>query len=541
MRNRVLRRPFWHIADVPLVVQEWTPDTESSKPDLTAIPLWVDLKGVPGHLFSQVGLTFFVDTIGKTANIHPNTVRCTRLDVARLLVVMNLEKPLPDSVLIRGRTTTIQVSYPWLPPRCSLCNNWGHTDKECGKAKGANSDSRKEKKISSKTKQTEATNDTILKYTDDTILEIPVSTDVRTDEPRVSEEGKPTDSMADPHTSIVDTQSNIEKYWRLVGNGHKASPRRKVAQNSSENKTNTRSPSRFHLLADVEEGEVELSCSEEEETEEIVYIHNYNHHRLGKICVVWSDNVNVTVLYKSSQIITVWVTSSTGEQFLCSCIYASNFQNERRHLWSDLINIGSQYASPVMPWIIMGDFNETLSSSEHSIGVDPQNQSGMRDFQAAVSTCNLTDLDEQPFTLQNPSRDAALGKKRPFKFFNFLADHPDFTTIVAESWNSAEPLYHSRSALYLFHRKLKQLKSAIRLLNKSRFGNIPLRAKEAFKNLCDMQEQALVTPNTASFNSVSEAMATWNHWASIEERFYMQKFRITWLMYGDQNTIFSTR
>ena len=270
MRNRVLRRPFWHIADVPLVVQEWTPDTESSKPDLTAIPLWVDLKGVPGHLFSQVGLTFFVDTIGKTANIHPNTVRCTRLDVARLLVVMNLEKPLPDSVLIRGRTTTIQVSYPWLPPRCSLCNNWGHTDKECGKAKGANSDSRKEKKISSKTKQTEATNDTILKYTDDTILEIPVSTDVRTDEPRVSEEGKPTDSMADPHTSIVDTQSNIEKYWRLVGNGHKASPRRKVAQNSSENKTNTRSPSRFHLLADVEEGEVELSCSEEEETEEIV-------------------------------------------------------------------------------------------------------------------------------------------------------------------------------------------------------------------------------------------------------------------------------
>ena len=56
-----------------------------------------------------------------------------------------------------------------------------------------------------------------------------------------------------------------------------------------------------------------------------------------------------------------------------------------------------------------------------------------------------------------------------------------------------------------------------------------------------MQEQALVTPNTASFNSVSEAMATWNHWASIEERFYMQKFRITWLMYGDQNTTFSTR
>lgn len=89
MKARVLRRHFWHIADIPLVVQEWTPDTEASKPDLTAIPLWVDLKGVPGHLFSQNGLTFFGDTIGRTAKIHPNTIRCTRLDVARILVVLN--------------------------------------------------------------------------------------------------------------------------------------------------------------------------------------------------------------------------------------------------------------------------------------------------------------------------------------------------------------------------------------------------------------------------------------------------------------------
>ena len=53
-----------------------------------------------------------------------------------------------------------------------------------------------------------------------------------------------------------------------------------------------------------------------------------------------------------------------------------------------------------------------------------------------------------------------------------------------------------------------------------------------------MQEQALATPNTTSSNSVSEAKDTWNHWTSIEECFYMQKSRITWLMYGDQNTTF---
>lgn len=100
MRARILRHHFWHIADVPLVVQEWTLDTEASKPDLTAIPLWIDLRGTPGHLFSDKGLTFFGYTIGRTVKIHPNTVRCTRLDVTRPLVVPNLEKPLPDRISI---------------------------------------------------------------------------------------------------------------------------------------------------------------------------------------------------------------------------------------------------------------------------------------------------------------------------------------------------------------------------------------------------------------------------------------------------------
>lgn len=43
------------------------------------------------------------------------------------------------------------------------------------------------------------------------------------------------------------------------------------------------------------------------------YLNNYDHHRLGKIWVVWSDNVSVTVLYKSAQVIAVWVTSQQGK------------------------------------------------------------------------------------------------------------------------------------------------------------------------------------------------------------------------------------
>ncbi|CAG7894840.1 unnamed protein product, partial [Brassica rapa] len=207
----------------------------------------------------------------------------------------------------------------------------------------------------------------------------------------------------------------------------------------------------------------------------------------------------------------------------------------------------------------MGDFNETLSSSEHSLGTNPRYQSGMRDFQSVVSSCNLVDMaavgstftwiNSQPvnpiakkldrvlinniwmsqfsqsYAQYEPSgvsdhvccrvflETPTLGKKRPFKFFNFLTEHPDFSTIVTETWTASEPLSHSRSALFLFHRKLKNLKPALRLLNKTRFGNIPCRAKEAFSNLCEKQEQALSHPNSSFFECVATALNDWNYWA----------------------------
>ena len=208
----------------------------------------------------------------------------------------------------------------------------------------------------------------------------------------------------------------------------------------------------------------------------------------------------------------------------------------------------------------MGDFNETLASSEHSLGtISSTTQRGMQDFQSAVTTCNLTDLaatgptftwtnkrpvnpiakkqdrvlvnenwlDKYPqsYTSLEPSgvsdhvrcwirlETPPPGNKRPFKFFNFLADHPDFMDFVSTVWESTEPLFHSTSALYRFHRKLNLLKPILRRLNKNKFGNIPQRTKEAFDVLCDKQKAALQQPCTTTFEELAVATTTWNHWA----------------------------
>lgn len=101
MRARVIRRHFWHIAEVPLVVQPWTPKLASLKPDLNSIPIWVDFKDVPGDLYSCKGLSFLASVVGKPLKIHPNTERCFRLDVARVMVEVEFRKLLPSKIKLQ--------------------------------------------------------------------------------------------------------------------------------------------------------------------------------------------------------------------------------------------------------------------------------------------------------------------------------------------------------------------------------------------------------------------------------------------------------
>lgn len=134
-RERVLKRRYWHLADVPFVVNEWRPETANIRPDLSAMPLWVDLKDVPGYLYSQKGLRYLGDITGNFIRLHPNTERCTRLDMARVLVEVDLTKPMTEKICItdkQGGEVSIVVSYPWLPPRCSDCSKWGHKAVDCG-------------------------------------------------------------------------------------------------------------------------------------------------------------------------------------------------------------------------------------------------------------------------------------------------------------------------------------------------------------------------------------------------------------------------
>ena len=142
---------------------------------------------------------------------------------------------------------------------------------------------------------------------------------------------------------------------------------------------------------------------------------NYEYHPLGRIWFCWTDEVVVTRLHMSAQVITCAIQNpSTGEQYICSAIYAFNTAEERTRLWEEIRGTKVAYGHLKLPWILIGDFNETLASSEHSRSLEYRRDlTGMYQFQELVSDCSVTDLPYTGalFTWWNNREEDPIGKK----------------------------------------------------------------------------------------------------------------------------------
>lgn len=133
MRAQILKRGMWSIGNVPMVVTKWIPDEMKEKPEITTIPLWVQLKNVPMHIYSWHGLSFITSAAGFPVRLHPETAACTNFKIAKVFVNVDLMKDLPTRINFtkNGVSSLVEFNYPWLPLRCNTCGKWGHKEKVC--------------------------------------------------------------------------------------------------------------------------------------------------------------------------------------------------------------------------------------------------------------------------------------------------------------------------------------------------------------------------------------------------------------------------
>ena len=119
-------------------------------------------------------------------------------------------------------------------------------------------------------------------------------------------------------------------------------------------------------------------------------LNNYKDAVHGRIWIIWDDSwYDVKMIASSAQMIHYHIQDrSKGFQFNLTVVYGFNTIEQRKSLWSDMIQIGQNVNHP---WIIVGDFNAMLSPKDRLAGV-PVNENEIKDFSNCVKVMGLNEV-----------------------------------------------------------------------------------------------------------------------------------------------------
>ncbi|XP_009145336.1 uncharacterized protein LOC103869048 [Brassica rapa] len=312
-------------------------------------------------------------------------------------------------------------------------------------------------------------------------------------------------------------------------------------------------------------------------------VSNYSEVAGGRIWVVWKQSLSVVVFKKSEQMIVCGVFDPDTQTYITvGFVYAYNTEGQRRQLWEEIVNISDHHLVKDKPFLILGDFNQILTASEHfSILPYDLPLRGMEEFRDCLFQCELEDVELRgvfyTWTNNRPEDpiirklDRAMGneawrevfsdvvaqfeaqgesdhapcvvdlradpevRKVSFKYFSFLASHPKFQEEILAAWQKEIAV---GSELFSLGQRLKEVKKACRSLNRLGFGNIQQKTRLAMEELQEIQSEMLVSPTESLFRREFVARKTWKFLDSALQIFYRTKSRIRWLKEGDANTKF---
>ncbi|GJZ58021.1 nucleotide-diphospho-sugar transferase [Tanacetum coccineum] len=124
----MLKNGPWFIQNNPLILKKWHPDENLLKEDVSTVPVWVKLYGVPVMAFIKDGLSAIATKLGGSS-------------FARIMIELRADMQLKDNIVMAMPKITKEghytcndhVEYEWKPPRCSSCKVFGNIHKECSK------------------------------------------------------------------------------------------------------------------------------------------------------------------------------------------------------------------------------------------------------------------------------------------------------------------------------------------------------------------------------------------------------------------------
>ncbi|XP_039161739.1 uncharacterized protein LOC104455464 [Eucalyptus grandis] len=264
------------------------------------------------------------------------------------------------------------------------------------------------------------------------------------------------------------------------------------------------------------------------------WIANYDFAPRGRVWIGWDPATVSFELISSNDQAIHGCLKGLSSNFTCcvSAIYGEHSFMRQRPLWSDLINCDDFFQD--YAWIVAGDFNAIKDPSDR-VGSYNAWIPCFDDFKLCLDQTELEDLrysglrftwstsaganrkmrkidrvlvnskwrmdfsySEASFLNPGISDHTPMvvrvvdpcPRRKPFKYFDFWVEHPDFHSTVLQVWDSqvwGVPMFKLVS-------KLKLLKSRLKDLNLEAFSDISLRTLEAREALRSTQHLLQLDP-----------------------------------------------
>ncbi|KAL7237760.1 hypothetical protein ACSBR2_003959 [Camellia fascicularis] len=412
------------------IVVEMPPSSPAAKwkaclEDKNTIPVWAKFYNIPLEFWNGDGLSRIASAIGTPLFMDQLTASGNRISFARVCVNIQADSLFPDSFFItsEGDSVEIRVEYQGVPSRCAHC-------------------------------RVDSGKDYVNTYLEDVVTTTNSTTDIVTKEVASLEDEittKATTQVEAFHSDIMDIANLILPTTEIILKEveSKVESKQSTPSNKGERVENIHSSGNSSKSkSSGKSGSQKKKKVKNHVSSPLICLGDFNAVRFSYEKLGGNASWNSSKELFNNMILDADLEdlAYTGCQFTWS-----NKRSEGAYITSKI-----DRALVNEKWLTSYPNSSTLFLP-----------SGVSDHSSAVIT-----LDPNVSNF-----------RKPFKFFDFWADHPDFIQKVDEVWRK----YIKGSPMFRVCQKLRTLKPILKNLNKKEFSDITTRVSHAKDQLVSAQ------------------------------------------------------